>query len=42
MIEPLLLTDPFEGSIAANPADQAVIAGGIATAIEQYFPVPTP
>ena len=34
VIEPLYLTDPFEGSIAANPADQQVIANGIATAVE--------
>ena len=37
VIEPLYLTDPFEGSIAANPADQVVIANGIATAVEQYL-----
>ena len=43
VIEPLYLTDPFEGSIAANPADQQIIAHGIATAVEQYLaPVPTP
>lgn len=42
VIEPLYLTDPFEGSIAANPADQQVIANGIATAVEQYLaPAPT-
>jgi len=41
VIEPLYLTDPFEGSIAADPADQQVIANGIATAVEQYLaPVP--
>ena len=37
VIEPLYLTDPFEGSIAANPSDQAVIAGGIAAAVEQFL-----
>ena len=37
VIEPLFLTDPSEGSIAASAADQAVIAQGIAGAIEQYF-----
>jgi N-acetylmuramoyl-L-alanine amidase len=37
LIEPLYITDPFEGSIAANPTDQQVIAGGIATAVERYF-----
>jgi len=42
VIEPLYLTDPFEGSIAANPADQQVIANGIATAVEQFLaPAPT-
>jgi N-acetylmuramoyl-L-alanine amidase len=37
VIEPLFLTDPYEGSLAASAADQAVIAQGIAGAIEQYF-----
>jgi N-acetylmuramoyl-L-alanine amidase len=37
VIEPLYLTDPFEGSIAASASGQAVIARGIATAIEQYL-----
>ncbi len=37
VIEPLYLTDPFEGSIAANSADQQVIAKGIATAAEQFL-----
>ena len=37
LIEPLFVTDPFEGSLAATPADQEVIARGIARAIEQYF-----
>ncbi len=42
VIEPLYLTDPFEASIAANPADQQVIAQGMATAIEQFLkPTPT-
>jgi N-acetylmuramoyl-L-alanine amidase len=40
VIEPLYLTDPFEGSIAANPADQQVVANGIATAVEQYLAPP--
>jgi N-acetylmuramoyl-L-alanine amidase len=40
VIEPLYLTDPFEGSIAASAADQQVIAQGIATAVEQYFAPP--
>lgn len=37
VIEPLYLTDPFEGSIAADSADQHVIAGGIAEAVEQFL-----
>ncbi len=37
LIEPLFITDPYEGSIAETPADQEVIAGGLAQAIEQYF-----
>ncbi len=43
LIEPLYLTDPFEGSIASSTAGQEAIATGIAQAIEQYFaPPPTP
>jgi N-acetylmuramoyl-L-alanine amidase len=42
VIEPLYLTDPFEGSIAVNPADQQVIARGIATAIDSYLSPPAP
>jgi N-acetylmuramoyl-L-alanine amidase len=37
LIEPLFITDPFEGSLAANPLGQSVIARGLANAIEQYF-----
>jgi len=37
VIEPLFLTDPFEGTIAASASDQKVIAQGIASAVEQYF-----
>jgi len=37
VIEPLYLTDPYEGSIADSPRGQQVIANGIATAIEQYL-----
>ena len=37
LIEPLYITDPFEGSIAASSAGQESIAGGISKAIEQYF-----
>jgi N-acetylmuramoyl-L-alanine amidase len=43
LIEPLYLTDPFEGSIADSAAGQQAIAQGLANAIEQYFaPPPTP
>jgi N-acetylmuramoyl-L-alanine amidase len=37
VIEPLFITDPFEGSIAASRRGQSVIADGLARAIEQYF-----
>jgi N-acetylmuramoyl-L-alanine amidase len=37
LIEPLFITDPFEGSIAASAQGQHVIAGALAKAIEQYF-----
>lgn len=37
VIEPLYLTDPFEGSIAVDPSDQQVIAQGIAKAVESYL-----
>jgi N-acetylmuramoyl-L-alanine amidase len=37
LIEPLFITDPFEGSIVASRHGQEVIAGGLAKAIEQYF-----
>ena len=37
LIEPLFITDPFEGSIATSPAGQQTIASGIAAAVEQYF-----
>ena len=37
LIEPLFITDPFEGSIADSAHGQQVIAGGIVRAIEQYF-----
>jgi N-acetylmuramoyl-L-alanine amidase len=37
VIEPLFLTDPFEGSIADSTADQQVVAKGIAEAIQKYF-----
>jgi N-acetylmuramoyl-L-alanine amidase len=37
VIEPLFITDPFEGSIAASPKDQQVIAAGIASTVEQFL-----
>jgi N-acetylmuramoyl-L-alanine amidase len=37
LIEPLFITDPFEGTQAVSPSGQEVIAGGLAQAIEQYF-----
>jgi N-acetylmuramoyl-L-alanine amidase len=43
LVEPLFITDPFEGSIAASSHGQQVIAVGLASAIEQYFaPESTP
>jgi hypothetical protein len=36
VIEPLYVTDPFEGSIADSVMDQQVIASGIASAIERF------
>jgi N-acetylmuramoyl-L-alanine amidase len=42
LAEPLFITDPFEGSIAASSRGQQVIAGGLARAIEQYFAPPAP
>ncbi len=43
LVEPLFITDPFEGSIAASSRGQQVIADGLARAVEQYFvPQPAP
>jgi N-acetylmuramoyl-L-alanine amidase len=42
LIEPLFITDPFEGSIAASATGQEVIATGLAEAVEQYFPPSSP
>jgi N-acetylmuramoyl-L-alanine amidase len=39
LTEPLFITDPFEGSIAASTSGQHAIASGIAQAVEQYFGV---
>jgi N-acetylmuramoyl-L-alanine amidase len=40
VIEPLYLTDPFEGSIAASSHGHVVIARGIAAAVEQFLKPP--
>jgi N-acetylmuramoyl-L-alanine amidase len=40
LVEPLFITDPFEGSIADSASGQQVIAGGLAQAVEQYFAPP--
>jgi N-acetylmuramoyl-L-alanine amidase len=40
VIEPLYLTDPFEGTIADSSQGQMVIARGIATAIEKFLAPP--
>lgn len=37
LIEPLFVSDPFEGSKAVDPSGQRAIARGIAKAVEQYF-----
>ncbi len=37
LVEPLFITDPFEGSIAASSRGHQVIAAGLARAIEHYF-----
>jgi hypothetical protein len=37
LTEPLFITDPYEGSLAAGASGQAVIADGLARAIAQYF-----
>jgi hypothetical protein len=37
LIEPLFVTDPFEGSIAASTHGQQLIATALAEAITQYF-----
>ena len=40
LVEPLFVTDPFEGSLAVRPAAQQVIAAGIASAVTQYLATP--
>jgi N-acetylmuramoyl-L-alanine amidase len=37
LIEPLFITDPFEGSVAVSARGQQVIATALAQAITQYF-----
>jgi N-acetylmuramoyl-L-alanine amidase len=37
LVEPLFVTDPFEGTLAASPSAQQVIARGIARAVEQFL-----
>jgi N-acetylmuramoyl-L-alanine amidase len=37
LIEPLFITDPFEGSIADSVHGQHVVADGLAQAVDQYF-----
>jgi N-acetylmuramoyl-L-alanine amidase len=37
LIEPLFVTDPFEGSLAASANGQQLIAAALAEAITQYF-----
>jgi N-acetylmuramoyl-L-alanine amidase len=37
LIEPLFITDPFEGSIANSSLGQHVIASGIAHAVARFF-----
>ncbi len=37
LIEPLYLTDPYEGTLANSSLGQAVIAQGVVQAINQYF-----
>jgi N-acetylmuramoyl-L-alanine amidase len=42
LIEPLFITDPFEGSVAASSAGQQAIASGLAQAVAAYFAPPAP
>jgi N-acetylmuramoyl-L-alanine amidase len=37
VLEPLFITDPFEGSIAASTAGQMAIASGISQGVEQFL-----
>jgi N-acetylmuramoyl-L-alanine amidase len=40
LIEPLFITDPFEGSIASSSTGREAMASGITQAIEQFFKPP--
>ncbi len=40
LIEPLFITDPYEGNFADSASGQEVIAGGLARAMQQYFAPP--
>jgi len=40
LIEPLFITDPYEGTIASSAHGQQVIARGLAAAVGQYFGPP--
>jgi N-acetylmuramoyl-L-alanine amidase len=40
LIEPLFITDPFEGTIAASATGQHAIAAGLDRAVEAYFAPP--
>jgi len=42
IVEPLFVTDPFEGSKAASPAGQEVVASGIARGVASYLGVTLP
>jgi N-acetylmuramoyl-L-alanine amidase len=37
LIEPLFITDPYEGTLANSALGQQVIADGLTAAVEQYF-----
>lgn len=37
LVEPLFLTDPFEGSVADSTVGQRTIAAGIASAVQQFL-----
>jgi len=37
LVEPLFITNPFEGSITTSNRGQQVIAAGLARAVEEYF-----